>query len=83
MNPEVLYRKKIKAKENKIAIISSILLYVSFFGHFPYEISDLNEQINERWIIKDIKLKKRIFNLFKIIYNVLLFIKRKKGMILI
>ena len=42
MSPEILNRKKIKAKGDTV---SSILLYFSFFGNFPYELNDLNDKI--------------------------------------
>ena len=69
MSPEILKRKKIKAKKSKIGMVSSIILYFSIFWNFPYEISVLDDEINERSIIKYNKLKKWILNLFKIIKN--------------
>jgi serine/threonine protein kinase len=46
MSPEVLNRKKIKAKDaSKIDIFSfGVLLYFSAFGTYPYDLGDLNDK---------------------------------------
>ena len=46
MSPEVLNRKKIKAKDaSKIDIFSfGVLLYFSSFGTYPYDLGDMNDK---------------------------------------